>query len=147
MTDNMKAMEITSPQHPKQNINNKNNNNINNNNNTISPSWNHYKNVVVVSALSMLFIVTYSFSTKVVVINESSTLSQHLPLTAALLGILLGMLLVKCSFIAVIGYKFSFTLSVIGIVVSLLFHFKPTSALLTIAAFCEGMYGKQTFAT
>ena len=120
----MKPMEITTPKHP--------------NNNLISPSWNHYKNLVVVSALSMLFIVTYSFSTKVVVVDDTSTLLQHLPMTTALLGILLGMVLVKSSFIAIIGYKFSFTLSVIGIVVSLLFHFKPTLTFLTIAAFCEG---------
>ena len=108
-----------------------------NQSNTISRR--HYKNLVVVSSLSFLFILTSSSSAKVVGVDDGSSLMlQRLPLSSALLGILLGMFLVKSSLVAVLGYKFSLTLSIIGIVLFLLFHFQPTLPLLTIAALIKG---------
>ena len=97
----------------------------------------HYKNLVAVSAISLLFIVTCSSVNKDVFGDQEKS-NQHIPHWSALLGVLLAAVMVKCSLIGFLGYRLSFILSIVGFVVSLLFYFKPTLPLLTLATFIEG---------
>ena len=96
---------------------------------------NHHSNLIITSSLTLLLLATHA-SMDSMVGNPASI--QYIPRWAALLGILIGVVLVKSCMISFLGYKSSFILCALGFVLSLLFHFDPQIVPLTCSGLIEG---------
>uniref|UniRef100_A0A7M5WLU4 Uncharacterized protein n=2 Tax=Clytia hemisphaerica TaxID=252671 RepID=A0A7M5WLU4_9CNID len=97
---------------------------------------NHHSNLIITSSLTLLLLATHA-SMDSVVGNPASV--EYIPRWAALLGILIGVFLIKSCIISYLGYKSSFILCALGFVLSLLFHFDPQIVPLTCSGLIEGV--------
>ena len=100
-------------------------------------SRNSTRNLIISSSLSLLLLVTHtSFDDPQT--HHSPLILDFLPHWAALLGMLLGVVLVECCMVSYLGYKCTFVMCVCGFVVCLLFRFDPRLVPLTFAGLIEG---------